>query len=210
MRAAYYNARTHSLPIQLVARVLDRIGTSGRRSQLVGAIKAEHDPGRGDGDFEIPDGMDAEKLFERLTGKGLLQRDATGEFGIPIPSLENFVVASTGSSLHLLALSGSAAGMKIALMRGRDPNAADKRQRTPLHIAAECGWTDIAEMLLKAGANPEATDLKGRRPIELLPRYASAELKEILTTANVRDPSPPRPGKSSAKPTRNEDPSLEP
>jgi|GEM_PF-674299 len=210
MRSAYNVARTDSLPIELVARVLDSVGPTGRRDQYEDAIDSEHDARRGGRAFRFPDGMDAEKLFERLAEKGLLQRNATGEFGIPIASLENFVVASSGSSLHLLALSGSAAGMKIALMRGRDPNAADIRQRTPLHIAAECGWTDIAEMLLKAGANPEATDLKGRRPIELLPRYASAELKEILTTANVRDPSPPRPGKSSAKPTRNEDPSLEP
>ncbi len=104
MRSAYYDARTNSLPIQLVARVLDSVGPTGRRDQYEDAIDSEHDARRGGRAFRIPDGMDAEKLFERIVGKGILQLAEYDQYGTPVPSLGSYIAAKAGSVLHLIPI----------------------------------------------------------------------------------------------------------
>lgn len=41
----------------------------------------------------------------------------------------------------------------------------DKLGRTPLHIAAAKGYTDIVKLLLENGADPHAVDLHGSNPL---------------------------------------------
>ncbi|MDE0113655.1 MAG: hypothetical protein OXN84_15390, partial [Albidovulum sp.] len=209
LRAAYYDARTDLLPIQLIARALERVGASGTRNQYTDAIDAEHDSRRGGRDFRIPDGMDAEGLFETMVGKGLLQRVKHKRYCATVPSLRSYIAAHSGSVLHPLSLEGDVSGIKSALAEGEDPNIVDIRGRTPLHIATECGWTEIAETLLGAGANAEAVDRKGRRAWELLPRHATMKLKKILMPMNVPDYSLFPRDQDSLKPKNGDEPSFD-
>ncbi|MBE1471248.1 ankyrin repeat domain-containing protein [Kibdelosporangium phytohabitans] len=50
---------------------------------------------------------------------------------------------------------------------------------SPLHRAAELGWTDVAEMLLERGADPGCRDRYGDLPQDLLPNGPS-ELRERM------------------------------
>ncbi|MDE0531660.1 MAG: ankyrin repeat domain-containing protein [Albidovulum sp.] len=176
----YYDARTDMLPVQLIARMLDKVGASGTRDDYIDAIAAEHDARPGGFAFRIPAGLDAAGLFESILGKGLLQRGKYKRYRTPVRSLEGYIVALSGSPLHLAALSGDESSVASALAEGEDPNFRDIRGRTPLHVAAECGWTGIAKTLHEAGADPEVADQKGRRPGEILPRHATEETKRIL------------------------------
>ncbi|MDE0533852.1 MAG: ankyrin repeat domain-containing protein [Albidovulum sp.] len=178
-RAAYSDARTREIPIQLVARVLELVGPSGTRDQFIDTIESEHKKFRGSHAFQIPEGLSAKGFFEELVGKGILQRAYSHRYGTPVPSLGNYIAAYSGSSLHLDALRGDARIVKYALKQGEDPKVADIRGRTPLHIAAECGWTKVAETLLLAGADPEALDKEGRRPRDLSPSRAHSILYNL-------------------------------
>ncbi|MDE0110915.1 MAG: ankyrin repeat domain-containing protein [Albidovulum sp.] len=176
----YYDARTDMLPVQLIARMLDKVGASGTRDDYIDAIAAEHDARPGGFAFRIPAGLDAAGLFESNVGKGLLQRGKYKRYRTPVPSLESYIAALSGSVLHLAAVSGDESSVDSALAEGADPNFADIRGRTPLHVAAEFGWTGIAKTLIEAGADPEVSDRKGRRPGEILPRHATEEIKRML------------------------------
>ncbi|MDE0530554.1 MAG: ankyrin repeat domain-containing protein [Albidovulum sp.] len=209
LRSNYYDERTNTLPVQLAARMLVGVGPSGTREDYADAIDAEHEARRGGRAFQIPDGLNADDLFDRMVANGLLKRVEFGVYCVPIPSLKSFVTARSGSNLHLFAQSGKAEGVKRALAQGKDPNGVDITGRTPLHIAAECGWTEIVKTLLEAGANTETADGRGRFPRELLPSYSSAELKEILIPEYIPSPLASRrePGPEDQK--CDDDPAFE-
>lgn len=52
--------------------------------------------------------------------------------------------------------------------------------KTPLHLAAESGDTEIAEMLLSAGANPSCTDFDGKTPLHDALEMQDDEISELL------------------------------
>lgn len=67
----------------------------------------------------------------------------------------------------LLRLSGDVqAALPLDLLeRGADPFGSDSQQRTPLHLAASLGQTDLLHALLACGCNPNARDNHGRTPL---------------------------------------------
>ena len=63
-----------------------------------------------------------------------------------------------GTDLCNAVIHGDVALLRRLLSSGVDPNAADYDLRTPLHIAAAEGLTEIAEVLLSNGANVAPQD----------------------------------------------------
>ncbi len=110
--------------------------------------------------FQYGDREDARHAFRVLRERGFLQSvpdpvpGGPRRYGCPIPSLASYA-AARGFPPHHAATLGDADALN-ALVR-RDRGALDIRDamgRTPLHLAAECRWTDAAETLLAAGATP--------------------------------------------------------
>ena len=69
-----------------------------------------------------------------------------------------------------------------------DPNAPDKRGRTPIFEAARRGYTEIVKILAPLTENPNASDIYGETPINF------TQNKEILSIL--------KPYKNSTKRTR--------
>ena len=84
--------------------------------------------------------------------------------------------------------------VKVLLAAGADVNARSKKERTPLHLAAECSDTtpEVLNALLKAGADVNARDWAKSTPLHLaLTRISRREIAPILLEAgadgNARD-----------------------
>ena len=58
-----------------------------------------------------------------------------------------YLQANGRSALATACASGSAAVVKALLAKGADPNVRDKRQLTPVHLAAESGVLDIVKVI---------------------------------------------------------------
>ncbi len=128
--------------------------------------------------FQYGEREDARRAFGVLRERGFLQSvsgPASGgwarRYGCPIPSLASHAIACEFPP-HEAAMLGDADALD-ALIR-RDRGALDIRDamgRTPLHVVAECRWTDVAETLLAAGADPDAPDAVGATARETWPEF---------------------------------------
>jgi ankyrin repeat protein len=66
------------------------------------------------------------------------------------------------------------------LERHANPNATDKKGRTPLHIAAYNGHGAVVKLLLQYGADICARDYRRRTPYDIATGDAKRELELIL------------------------------
>ncbi len=163
-RVAYYNTRYDSLVLGKrpggVAGAMAALrkagpGGAGETSNMIREV------------FGCRDETEAENLFGHLLARGFLQSvpNPRGHrlplYDCPIPSLASYAVALELPPHHAATL-GDATLLERELRVA--PGAVDDRDamgRTPLHVAAECRWTDMAETLLAAGADPDAPDAAG-------------------------------------------------
>jgi len=80
--------------------------------------------------------------------------------------------------------------LKSYLANGGDPNAKDRRGRTPLHYAAREGNLEAVRLLLEHKADPNAKDRRGRTPLHYAVKASDevvAELVKAGADVNARD-----------------------
>ncbi len=94
------------------------------------------------------------------------------------------------SALFLACLAGHFETAKTLLRMGADPNVADGKGRTPLHLAALADSVELVEVLLLSRAEVYARTKRGRSPLDLA---TDKETRRLLTQTATRD------GEDSAK-----------
>ncbi len=168
-RVAYYNTR-YDNPLlgrrpRDVARAMATLrnagpGTLEETLDLIGDV------------FRVRDMDEAQHVFGGLLERGFLQSvpeqdtgmprvGADPVYGCPIPSLASYAAVREFPP-HLVAMLGDAALLERRLRADPDAiNTRDAMGRVPLHLAAECRWTDVAATLLAAGGDPDAPDAAG-------------------------------------------------
>ncbi len=168
-RLAYYDTRYDNELVQEREREVAEAMATIRRN---GPADLRNTLDAIQGAFQYGDREDARRTFGVLRERGFLQRapesdtplsaaDARRVFDCPIPSLASYAAAREFQA-HIAAMLGDIDALN-ALIR-RDRAALDTRDamgRAPLHLAAECRWTDAAETLLAAGGDPDAPDAAG-------------------------------------------------
>src|SRR5262245_688578 len=74
--------------------------------------------------------------------------------------------ADANVEFHDLVRTGGFTEVKTALAKdGRLVAAKDKMERTPLHVAAQCGRANIVDLLVKSGADVNAKAFSGFTPL---------------------------------------------
>ncbi len=176
--------------------------------RVVGKIMAEIGDVKGDNQIEViirktlsEHGIDPQEEnrhdeglnFNSLLRKGFVYPKGNLAFKLfhcPIPSLQSYAVANTGSSLHLAAYGGQERMMAMLIHEGLDLNGQDAWGRTPLHIAAENNWDRVVTVLLQEGADPEIRDHQDNRPLELVREGSASHLKLAGVSVTIKDNNP--------------------
>ena len=126
--------------------------------------------------------------FDYLLRQGQIDRikNNPAMFKCPIPSLQSFAVARTGSPLHLAAYAGDLESLGEDLEEGYEINGVDAWGQTPLHLAAEYDWEEAARILLAKGADPKLRDKQERLPLDIAKE--GSKTHDLLN--EVTNPSP--------------------
>ncbi len=72
------------------------------------------------------------------------------------------------------------------LNEGADVNQKDENGQTPLHYAAESGYTEVAQTLIERGARVESRDNEGRSPLHLAAETGYTPMMDLLITKGAR------------------------
>ena len=89
------------------------------------------------------------------------------------------------TALHVAAVNGQHALVKLLLKQGAKPNLSDSDMRTPLHEAAAAGWSALVTTLVEAGANVMASDSYGDLPIHLAAKQNYFGICKTLINADA-------------------------
>ncbi len=164
-----------------------RLGEWRGRPALIGTIMARIGTEPVDLD-DIEAAIDVTMRDERWQGKlapefsvmlrlGLIDESTNRlvvRYHCPIPTLQSFAVAQTGTLLHMAAMCGLPNEVDQCLDSVSEVNARDNWQRTALHLAAQEDWPNIVNCLRNRGAKIEPLDRNGRTPLH----YAASENAE--------------------------------
>ena len=108
-----------------------------------------------------------------------------------------FTSGACRADLFEAAKQGDAGAVRAALAAGVPADVRDREGRTPLHLAAQAGHTDVIQILLDAGAEVDAEDRDfGSRPLYLAAVGAHVSVAKLLlergalvdATNHTRDP----------------------
>lgn len=90
------------------------------------------------------------------------------------------------NALHLAALSGHIGAMNALLEYGADVNGKDRYGRTPLHIAAKCGYVDVVSLLIdEYNADPDVRDRSGSTALHVAASHLCVELLGSLLDRGI-------------------------
>ncbi|XP_011695515.1 PREDICTED: ankyrin repeat and KH domain-containing protein mask [Wasmannia auropunctata] len=87
--------------------------------------------------------------------------------------------------MRLAATTNNISWMKRLLEYGVSPNNHDSHGRTPLHISACRGYTEIVRLLLENGADPNQRDCIGNTPLHLATVNSKLSVVTLLLTAGT-------------------------
>jgi Ankyrin repeats (3 copies)/Ankyrin repeats (many copies) len=82
--------------------------------------------------------------------------------------------------LFQAAKTGRVSDAEAALVAGADPNAVNNRQHTPLHYAAQYGYSDLARLLIDKGAEVNAVNSYQQTPLHYAAQHGYSELARLL------------------------------
>ena len=84
--------------------------------------------------------------------------------------------------LHWVAQRGLTNGIDCLLANGADPNIADDKGRTPMHIIAQKGiGRNQVQLLIEHGADIDARDADGRTPLDYAQKAKKKSVSDFLT-----------------------------
>jgi len=134
--------------------------------------------------------------FDYLLHHGLIDKHPLGNvlsctYKCPIPLLQSYAVAKTGTPLHVYVCAGDKPLIVDALKYNSDINGVDDWGRTPLHLSAQNDWVEITQLLLDEGADPQIRDHRNRRPLEMT--QEGSETYDMIYQATHVPPTPEPP-----------------
>ena len=88
-------------------------------------------------------------------------------------------------ALEYAILCGRINCLRVLLEAGADKDKADKRGRTPLHLAAKRNMPDCLRLLLEAGAETDKADQDGRVPLHFAARLGLLACLRLLLEAGA-------------------------
>ena len=123
------------------------------------------------------------KLIRKHGGKTRRELEAA-ELGVLVEVLPDISIHQAAGAA---GRKGNIEAIKQYLAIGKDVDARDKEDKTPLKHAAFCGYKEIVELLIAKGADVNAKDYTGMTPLHWVVIGGKNEIVEllILNGANV-------------------------
>ncbi|MDQ7826257.1 MAG: ankyrin repeat domain-containing protein [Candidatus Eremiobacteraeota bacterium] len=165
-----------------------------------GQVKCEFCSGRGrfGSAGELQERLSEKKAASTIREKEKERRSSReflllGVFGMVTIIIIVFALLGSSANIHNAVYSGDR--QKVAALIEKDPSLVNKRDdlsKTPLHKAAEQGFTSIAEYLLSKGADIDARDSFGKTPLDYARAGDNTELIRLLESAKSSRSGPSR------------------
>jgi hypothetical protein len=101
------------------------------------------------------------------------------------PNLLNQEFHGTTTPLQFAVFFQKSEAVSVLLNYGANPNIADNRGQTPLHVAASRGYKDIVQMLLDHKASMNVCDQRGMTALDLALQFGQSGIVSLLRSNAV-------------------------